>query len=88
MGKYDLMQLGKLQKLTIEIKQIVLRIDNSCKSIAQNLYLYDGVENLEIEAADAEFAELKKSFYRYKVLAKEIREIDPDTIIPMSPAEC
>ncbi len=87
MGKLDLMKKGLAQEKLKELKQLVLRIDNSCKSISQNLFMYDGLDSLEIEAAEAEFRELKTNVRRYHVLAKEIEKNDPDVIIPRSPAE-
>ncbi len=88
MGKYDLMQKGLIQVKLDEIKQLVLRMENSAKTITNAMFPYDGVESLEIAEAQAEIGELRKAMADYQRLKKEIMKIDDSVIIPRSSAEC
>jgi hypothetical protein len=87
MNNQRLIEKGLVQEKLEEVKRLLLRIDNSIKSINQNLFFYDGVESLEVDAAAAEIEQLKQNRDRFNVLVKEIRKLDPNIYIPRSPAE-
>jgi hypothetical protein len=86
-NREELIKKGLIQEKLGEIKQLLLQIDNSIKTINQNLFFFDGVDSLEIDAAKAEFEQLDQNIKKYKTLSKEIKNLDSNTYIPRSPAE-
>lgn len=87
MNNQKLIEKGLIQEKLEEIKRLLLRIDNAIKTINQNLWFYDGVESLEVDAAVAELDQLKQNRDRFNVLVKEIKKLDANVYIPRSPAE-
>ena len=78
MNEKKIMLKGLQQEKKEELDKLGVKIEDNIRLINHDLYLYDGIENINIESAKINMEELTKSIKKYKELKKEIKKIQEE----------
>lgn len=74
--KEDLMKKGLIQDRKEKSERLEIKIDSLVKSINTELFIYDGIESIEIKAAQQNMDELAKTIADWEQVKKELKELE------------
>ncbi len=72
----DLMRKGALTIKKEKLEELTVKIDRLVKDITTSLFMFDGVESINIKMAEQAFKELKEAIEEYQKTKKEIKEFE------------
>ncbi len=66
---------GMIAENEEKLRKLEIKIENYAKDVAYSVSTLSGVENINIEAAEVMFNELKKALGEYKKIKEELRKL-------------